>query len=282
MSMFCGCVLRSALSFVFLSVQISGCTTFDGLKKMRDLPQATEAINDDSNNQSPWYDKSVRAYRLASKKKQNGHENLEPVMRDALGKKIQRQEELMAISEAQWNNVLGTHRKVAVGTGMMVGIGVLVAQVIIFFPCVLVWGVAGSVLGLPSLPISSHLETAYIEEAERAYVKGREELAGGSYDSALASWDYAEHLLPSLQALSDVNFWRGRTFDALREPQSAVLAYSTFLYYSETSLPSYFKSDFPNDPTWEWKADQAEARIADMSARLAGYNPSPALQAMQP
>ncbi len=282
MDIFYGPVLRLALIFVFLFVQISGCTTFDGLKKKRDIPKATEAINYDPKNQNLWYDKSVRAYRLATKEKQNGHQRLEPIIRDALGKKVQREEELIAISEAQFGNVLGTGSKVAAGAGMTVGVGLLIAQVILFFPCVLVLGVAGGVLGLPSLPISSHLETAYIEEAQRAYVRGREEFAAGSYDSALASWDHAEHMMPSLQALSDVNFWRGRTFDALGAPQSAVLAYSTFLHYSEISLPSYFKADFPNDPTWEWKADQAEARIADMSARLVRNNPPVTFQAVQP
>ncbi|MDR4481632.1 MAG: hypothetical protein R3B37_18045 [Nitrospira sp.] len=269
MNLVCSCLARFVLIFIFLTAPLSGCTTFDGLKRIRHLPKAAETINYDPKNPDVFYDQSVRAYRRMSKHQQNGQQQLEAVVRDTLGKKIRQEEELLALSDTGLSRTFGPSRTAVMGGGLLLGVGIFVAQIILFFPCALGLGVVGEVLGIPALPVSSHLETVYLEEAQQAYDRGREQLAAGSPESALASWDHAEQLIPSLQALSDMNYWRGQAFDSLNEPRPALLAYSTFLDYSESSLPSYFKANFADDPTWERKADHAESRMADLSRRLA-------------
>ena len=72
--------------------------------------------------------------------------------------------------------------------------------------------------------------------------------------------------MSSLHLLSDIDYWRGRAFEAHGEGDSARTAYLTFLNYSERSIPSDFKNLYPNDPAWAEKADDAEKRVYGIKA----------------
>jgi len=146
MNLVCSCLARFVLIFIFSTAPLSGCTTFDGLKRIRHLPKAAEMINYDPKNPDVFYDQSVRAYRRMSKHQQNGQQQLEAVVRDTLGKKIRQEEELLALSDTGLSRTFGPSRTAVMGGGLLLGVGIFVAQIILFFPCALALGVVGEVL----------------------------------------------------------------------------------------------------------------------------------------
>lgn len=242
----------------------SGCAVFSDLKKERESPKALPGSLLAQKSEDFLYDKSVRAYRYLPKEtRQPGTLKPGTVVRDPVGRKIQHEEDLQVLFEPI-DSRFSTGETVTMWTGVGIAGAAAVAGVIVFFPCVVAMSVVGLVLGIPSLPVSTSLEATYVTEAQQAYMQGRTEFLAGSYERALASWDHAEEIMPSLRAYSDVNYWRGRTFDALARPRVAAIAYGDFLAYSESVVPSYFKPQLPDDSSWTEKADRAEARSSEV------------------
>lgn len=112
-----------------------------------------------------------------------------------------------------------------------------------------------------------HLGRTYEKAAEAAYKSGREQFANDRIERAIAEWEHALFVMPSLRVFSDIDYWRGRAFEAAVKPQEAAVAYRTFLEYSEHSLPTYFKESFSQDPAWEVKAQDAERRLLRLAGR---------------
>lgn len=256
--------LRITLALALLVIPVTGCSPLKKVTDRRALPNSDGSITYDQNRQAFWYDHSIRAYRYGPKSTEKAAPQREGIVRDRGGKKVRREEELIALTNEVQKPHLGADQTVGAATAIVAGIGALIAEIVILWPCSLAFGVVEGVLAIPFLPLAAHLDSTYTQEAEHAYVQGRHHYEAGSFDSALVSWEYALYVMPSLQAYSDVEFWRGRTFEALNRPDDAALAYATFLSYSESSTPSYFVTGYPNDPSWKWKADQAEAKIAEI------------------
>ena len=96
---------------------------------------------------------------------------------------------------------------------------------------------------------------------EKAYVLGRQYFVDHRMEDALSEFDYAKNLIPSLQAFSDIDYWRGRVFEDLGKEGDTKISYMYFINYSERSMPEFFKVTYPDDPTWLEKAQDAQIRL---------------------
>lgn len=256
-------MIKTIVMGILLVSQVTGCSTMDGIRGVRDVAKPTEwAVLNPEGKEQYWYDQSIRGYRHDSQLPTS--RQLGELVRDQTGKKVQSEDELSALRKAHSSNVMSTGSKVGVAGGSGFWMVAAIAETIILFPCVLAFNVVKDVLVLPFLPIASSLKSTYANEVERAYVNGRREFEAGQYNMALASWARAQELAPSLQSHSDIDYWRGQAFAALQLTNSAALSFAAFLSYSDSSVPEYFEARYASGPTWEWKADRAEGYLKNM------------------
>lgn len=230
--------IARALLVSVLSFQLAGCASWFDLE----LPGGTSVLAKDRY----YYDPSIRAYRVIDREKAPRSPDRDNAARDSGGRKIQTAEELERYLRAQERSPQGPLTKA--GT---LGITIIYVPVLMAFGIVM----------LPWVFWSSHVAKTYEEAAEAAYAAGREHFANGRTDQAVAEWDRALVMMPSLRAYSDIDYWRGRAFQAAGDDRAAASAYRTFLDYSERSLPARFKKAFAEDPLWEEKAEDAEGRL---------------------
>lgn len=140
-----------------------------------------------------------------------------------------------------------------------------IALAVIYVPVGIVVGIAE---GIAAIPVEIYTMVAVgrmTRESESMYRAGRKELDAAHYPEALAALDRAMIASPLLRTHSDVEYWRGRAFEAIGEKHSARTAYLDFLDYSERSLPDFFEGPAFSDPTWAEKAKDAESRAATLS-----------------
>lgn len=227
-----------------VTLAFSGCATMSDIRELRDLPGFTRS---DVSREKTFYDPAVRAYRLMAKDRK------QPIMRGPGGKKIQTEEELTRFIAASEKEVIGLGAQ-----------GVEVSLQIVYFPVLVPYFIALAVILIPWTPLFFYTEATYKQEAENAYTAGRRHFDAGEAEAALISWERAKFVMPSLRAFSDIEYWRGRAFEALGQTRNARTAYEEFLSYSEQSIPAYFKDTYPADLTWLEKAEDSERRIANL------------------
>ncbi len=236
---------------VLLTVQ-TACVNLNDIRNIRELPVLTAS----EKNAQFEFDESINAYRFKLK-----HSDQSFVARDASGRKIRTEAEMkqwVDASEAAHRDLWTPGMK---ATGFALGV--------IYVPIGIVVGVAENVVGIPiglyALAVKHRIERG----AEAMYRNGREEFDQGKYTDAVAAWDRAMAHMPSLKGSSDIDYWRGRAFEALGEGPSALTAYRDFLDYSERSIPDYFKGPDFNDQTWKEKAKDAESRATALFRTVA-------------
>lgn len=120
-----------------------------------------------------------------------------------------------------------------------------------------------SVVAMPVGIYAAVFRSRMVRDSRSDYDEGRREFDAKNYSEALVKWDRAVSMMPSLRAYSDVEYWRGRAFEALGKSEAARTAYMDFLNYSERSTPEYFRvSESKKEPSWADKASDAEVRWA--------------------
>jgi hypothetical protein len=194
------------------------------------------------------YDSTIRAFRWKDKKS-NSRES--EVLRNENGEKIQNEETV--------NRFFDAKNSIEVGAGTKYSAYGLSA---IYTPIVIVEQVFGAIFYFPIRAIMENIEQKENKDIERAYISGRQYFDAGEIDKALSEWGYVK---PTFQPIpiyfSDINYWRGRAFEKIGKYEDACNAYLVFLNYSERSIPKYFTVTYPNDPTWDQKAGEAEKAL---------------------
>ena len=250
-------LVRTVTILIVVFTQLMGCISLKDVSEARRLPGPSNMY---FTHQDIFYDPDIRGYSL--KKVSDGSESgINGVaLRDAFGKKIKTEEELVRVLAKKENGQLAKEGK-GVGAKMAYMIGLVV-----YLPVVIVVGavegVVNGVLNIPFSPIPAHLEATYQKGAEASYARGRDRFDAGKFDEALTEWEHARFLMPSLQGNSDIDYWRGRAFEARHESKLAITAYQEFLDYSERATPFYFHYSYPEDPEWSKKAEDVEKRAS--------------------
>jgi len=247
--------LQSSVACIIVFTQLTGCVSLKDVQEVRRLPEPSLI---DIYYTNIFYDPDIRAYRLRTVSGGRDSVFSGMALRDGSGKKIRTEQDLARFLQTIRGSQLesekeGKGTKIAYTVGLIVYLPVLI---VVGVPL----GVIDGVLNIPFSPIPGHLVATYQDKAEAAYARGREQFDSGKYDKALTEWDYAKHLMPSLQGNSDIDYWRGRAFESRHESNPAITAYQEFLDYSERSTPTYFHYSYPEDPRWAKKAEEAEKR----------------------
>lgn len=232
----------SGLSSVGLCLILSGCIALPGFTELKRLPGFQQAPH----KEELVYDKTIFAYRAKDEESSKGL-----VLRNAVGKKIQTEQEL--------NRYISSAGTEVVGSGIRYPAYALAG---IYTPFNFAAGLFYVVPTVPLLMTASGIVTAYREKAETAYRSGRAHFARGELKEALIEWDRAKAMTPELQAISDVEYWRGRALQESGQGSEAMIAYQRFLSYSERTQPDFFATKDAGEITWEEKASDVIKRIA--------------------
>jgi tetratricopeptide (TPR) repeat protein len=248
-------LVARGIVIIVMGGALSGCVSLPTLWDLRDMPgfQRQQKLSPDQT----VYDPSMRAYRRAEPR--DGKETFTgSILTNMDWKKIRTEEELKRVLVAY--------------KGPQIGAGTTIAAygfAVVYSPIAAAETIAGAVLTLPLKPFLLYDEYQNRKRArhaiEEAYLKGRSYFETGKFQSALDQWDDAMRLDPWLRLLSDVNYWRGRTYERLGNGREALTAYLDFLDYSERSFPSYFEAPPKDDPPWPDKAVDTERRLKGLS-----------------
>lgn len=250
--------LKFVISILLFGSVLTGCATLDDIETSRKF--APKYPNGISKSQLFDYDPDFRGYRIRPDKNHSQESSIKgPLVRDELGKKIQTGTELESYLKTRESPGFEKH-KVAMGSASGIMIVEGIAEVIFLWPVMLVQGV----LNLPMQPVISNVEAQYRNDAEIAYISGRENVISGKPDEALADLERAVVFWPALKEVSDVDYWKGRAFESLNQPEKALAAYEDFLNFSESSSPPFFKEKDSLKDSWKSKADDADARISQI------------------
>jgi len=149
----------------------------------------------------------------------------------------------------------------------------MVGAAIYFWPVTLGLPIVHGILAMPFSPVASHLKKDYERDVERDYAEARRDFDAGEYEQALEEWEKARALMPSIQANSDINYWRGRAFESLRHPGEALIAYNRFLEVSTTTLPPYFQHRLDDETSWKQEEIDAVRRLNSIVAAGVGALP---------
>jgi hypothetical protein len=239
-------LIAGFLIFITLSTNLVGCASVSDIRDARNLPGLARPTS----NEEFYYDPSIRSYRVKKSGEHTDSSDKGRTIRDAGGKKVQTEHEL--------EYVLQSKKRELVGTGAQITTGVLI---VLYLPVIISMYVVESVVMFPWSFMFAHYQRAYEREAEQAYSRGRKYFEDNQIDQALTEWEHARTMMPSLQAFSDIDYWRGRAFQVTDKTVEAQIAYLNFQNYSERSVPDYFKETFPQDPSWEEKAQEVEAQL---------------------
>jgi tetratricopeptide (TPR) repeat protein len=247
--------IQSAVACIILLTQLTGCVS---LRKVEEIRRPPGPANINFSLRNVYYDPDIRGYRLKTEAAGREAALNGMVLRDIFGKKIRTERELARILIKTDTNLVEWEKEgIVTKTAYTIGF-------IIYLPVAIAVGLGENIidgtLNYPFVPIASNLKTTYEEKAEEAYDQGRRQFDSQKIDDALTEWDYAKHLMPSLQGNSDIDYWRGRAFESRQEYKLAIEAYQEFLDYSERSTPTYFHHNYPEDPNWSGKAEEAERK----------------------
>ncbi len=232
----------SGLCRAGLCLILSGCISLPGFPELKPLPGFQQAPL----KEELLYDKAILAYRV---KDEDDSKRL--VLRNAVGKKIQTEQEL--------NRYISNVRIEAVGSGTRYPAYALAG---IYTPFNFATGLFYVVPTVPLIMAGSAVVAAYRDKAETAYRSGRAHFSRGELKEALIEWDRAKAVAPELQAISDVEYWRGRALQQRGQGSEALIAYQHFLGYSERAQPEFFTTKDASDMTWEEEAYDIERRLA--------------------
>lgn len=242
-------LISHILILTLLSSYLVGCASLSDVTEVRQLPGLTWSFKE------AQYDPSILSFRESAQDSDSTQNKR--VLRDSLGKKIMSEDELSRLKQASETKVLD---KGTIGTSY-----VLIA---IYLPVAVAVGAVESIIMIPWTITFNHYSNVYRNNTEEKYIAGRSDFDKGQYESALANLEYARVLMPSMIAFSDVDYWRGRTFEQNIKNEDALASYRTFIEYSESSVPTYFNKKFSDDPSWLEKANDAKQRIANLKMIL--------------
>jgi tetratricopeptide (TPR) repeat protein len=239
---------------VVMGSALAGCASLPAIWNLKEAPGFHQ---DDLSMSKVVYDPSIRAYRLA--KSRDGKETMTgTVLRGVDWRKISTEEELKRVISAYTSPQIGTGTKISA-----YGLAAL------YSPIVAAEAVAGAVISLPLQPFvlydQYHNRHRVRRAVEEAYHKGRVHFEAGEYQGALDQWEDAMRWDAWFQMVSDVDYWRGRTYERLGNGREALTAYLDFLDYSERSFPSYFEAPPKDHPPWPDKAADTERRLRGLS-----------------
>jgi hypothetical protein len=255
---------------LLLSAGLIACTTLDDVQDARKLEIKTGVP---VSNFGFYYDDVMGAYRERVK---SGSSGPGPLLRDGKGRRIQSEQELFRpVEESKKEVLVYPDNPVSTGALVIYGIGFIGAAVY-YWPVTLGLPIMNGILAVPFSPVASHLNTNYEREAEQDYEAGRHHFDTGELEEALVEWEKARVLMSSMQATSDINYWRGRAFEALHQPDNALFAYDRFLGESTSSQPSYFRHKYTDVLIWKEEEEDAVRRLNIIVAR--GVSAMPDLQ----
>lgn len=228
-------------------LEIVSCASVSDIRQMRDLPGSTPILW----SKEYYYDPTILSYRFKEPKKEDESAEHGKVIRDAAGEKIQTDEELQRFIQVdrKEHELLKTP---------FVSTIVLAA---LYIPITLPFDIIEGILTAPLSGMFLYYRGKLQDEAEKAYVLGRQYFVDHRMEDALSEFDYAKNLIPSLQAFSDIDYWRGRVFEDIGKEGDTKISYMYFINYSERSMPEFFKVTYPDDPTWLEKAQDAQIRL---------------------
>lgn len=239
--------LLNIFLYTIVILEIVGCASVSDIRQMRDLPGSTPILW----SKEQYYDPTTLSYRFKEPKKEDESAEHGKVIRDAAGKKIQTDEELQRFIQVD-------RKEYELLKAPFVSTIVLAA---LYIPITLPFDIIEGILTAPLSMMFHYYQGKLQGEAEKAYILGRQYLAEHHMEDALSEWDYAKKLIPSLQAFSDIDYWRGLAFEELGKEGDTRTAYIYFINYSERSMPEFFKVTYPDDPTWLEKAQDAQIRL---------------------
>lgn len=237
------------LILVTIITNLLGCASLSDIRQVRDLPDMTKPAS----NEQFYYDPSIRSYRVKESRGTTGSSGNGRTIRDAVGKKVQ--------TESELERILQSNKRELIGRGTQITTIVLM---VFYIPIAVPVAIVESVIMIPWSLMITHIQRTYESEAEQSYKLGREHFANDRIEQALAEWEHARTIMPSLQAFSDIDYWRGRAFQEAGKFAEAQVVYLNFINYSEQSVPGYFKETFSQDPSWEEKAKDAESRLTTL------------------
>ncbi len=73
--------------------------------------------------------------------------------------------------------------------------------------------------------------------------------------------------MPSLRSESDIDYWRGRTFEAIGKGEESKYAYLMFIEYSERTIPMYFSNKYSSDSSWIEKAKEVQDKTGSINLK---------------
>ena len=239
------------MAAVLLVVQM-GCASMSDIRQLRELPGVATARDQDQYE----FDQSVGVYRLKAKPPAKGE-----VARDSSGRKIRTEDQLRRWIEASTSVDQRLWGKGMTTTGIVLAV--------IYVPVGIVVVVVESVVAIPVGIYVAVLKNRMEQNSKSDYEEGHRQFNAGHYEMALAEWDRAIAMMPSLRAFSDIEYWRGRAFEASGDRAAARTAYMDFLNYSERSTPVYFQEVEPKGKlSWAEKASDAETRVAALQTMI--------------
>jgi tetratricopeptide (TPR) repeat protein len=263
--------MRHVVLVFLIGGALIGCTTLDDVRQAREF-SIKKGVP--VSNYGFYYDAAIGAYRERVKV---GPERPGLLLKNAAGQRIQTEQELVRAVDVSSKESPGNQPSpVTVWVSGLYGLGLFGAAVY-YWPVTVGLPIVHGVLYLPFSPVPPHLMTQYERAAEQDYVAGRGHFDAGEFGAALEEWERARVVMPSIQATSDINYWRGRAFEALHQPREAFEAYDLFLNGSTDAAPQYFTHRYADDPPWDDKAAETARRITALVAQGTGTLPDPPL-----
>jgi hypothetical protein len=243
--------------FLIMGFLLPGCVSLPAVWDLDEIPGYNHS---NFSREDVVYDSTIRGFRWRNKKAEFGENE---VLRNDNGKKIQNEEDVIRLLDAKNSIIIRKGTKV---TAYVLSL--------IYTPFVLIENAVKYTIGLPMVAVNQNLAKKnnenINEKMEDIYISARHHFDSGELEVALSEWENPQVTFPrSLTYYSDINYWRGRTYEKLGKTEDAQSAYLMFLNYSERSTPSFFKIKYPNDSTWDNKADEAENELAILWSKMA-------------
>lgn len=175
----------------------------------------------------------------------------ERMLRDALDRKIQDNEEAELIFDARELS----SREATLGRKILsIGGGIYL------FPVLVVVGLVFIPLAILATPywIGEHMAQ---KEEIRMYVLGRDYFARGDMRQALMYFMALLYRDEDYALESDVLYWIGRCYEAMDHPQKAKEYYHLFIVYSQSTSPEHFEGKVQTSPPIGDLLKEAQSRL---------------------